>query len=172
VHITLRVAKDVGNLRTKRAHQIVRAGLAGGRERAGFRLVHYSVQSNHLHLLVEADSADALSRGIKGLQIRLARSLNKLYGRTGRLFSDRYHAHVLKTPREVRHALAYVLLNARKHLALAGLDPCSSGLAFDGWKTRIARSVQDVPVVTAKSWLLRIGWRKHGLIAMDETLAC
>ncbi len=127
-----------------------------------------------MHLLVEADDADALSRGARALQIRIARALNRLTGRTGRAFGDRYHAHVLKTPRKTRQALAYVWLNVRKHAASAGAavvrgwDPCSSALFFDGWKDHVPRSLDAAPVAGARSWLLRVGWRRHGLIALDE----
>ena len=89
-------------------------------ERAAFRLVHYSIQANHVHLIVEAESATALGCGMKSLAARFARAVNRALGRNGPVLVDRYHLHTLKTPREVRRALAYVLLNARKHAARAG----------------------------------------------------
>jgi len=93
----------------------VRKALAEGKQHFGFSLVHFSVQRDHLHLIAEASDRRALSRGIQGLSIRVARAVNRQLARKGRLFSDRYHARALKTPREVRFALRYVLLNARKH---------------------------------------------------------
>jgi hypothetical protein len=116
---------------------------------------------------------------MKGLQIRMARGLNRLFGRMGRVFADRYHARAMKTPRETRNALAYVLLNSRRHalqrgldLRNANIDPCSSGLDFDGWKGG-PRMHCDEPLQVArpKSRLLRIGWRKRGLIAPWEVPA-
>jgi hypothetical protein len=102
--------------------------------------VQFSVQGNHLHLIFEASDWKALSRAVKGLCVRLARGINKVMNRTGRVFSDRYHTHVLKTPREARNGLAYVLQNWRKHAAEArvsiprgALDPCSSARFFPGW---------------------------------------
>ena len=94
-----------------------------------------------------------LSRAINGLAVRLARALNRLAGRNGKVFLDRYHAHVLKTPREVRHAVRYVLENFRHHLredvAPAGADPCSSAAWFD-------RSLNDdAPIASPQTWLLR-----------------
>ena len=101
-------------------------------------------------------------------------------GRHGRVFSDRYHAHVLKTPAEVRRALGYVLLNHRSHLARIGephaageLDPYSSAAAFDGWAASAdsprppAREVAAV-VAEARTWLLRAGWRRRGLLSPGE----
>ena len=115
VLVTMRVRRDVPNLRTQRPMAGVRLAFAGGRRRFGFRLVHFSVQGNHLHLIVEAADKRALSRGMQGLAIRLARRVNGALGRTGGMFADRYHARALGTPREVRNALAYVLLNRQRH---------------------------------------------------------
>ena len=112
----------------------VERSFAEGCTRPGFRLVHYSLQSNHAHLMVEARSPEALGRGMKAIGGRLARAVNRVCRRSGRVFADRYHLHVLKTPREVRAALRYVLLNARKHARRLGkvvkLDPASSSRWF------------------------------------------
>jgi REP element-mobilizing transposase RayT len=102
-------------LREHSLFSAVRKALAEGKQHFGFSLVHFSVQRDHLHLIAEASDRRALSRGIQGLSIRVARAVNRQLARKGRLFSDRYHARALKTPREVRFALRYVLLNARKH---------------------------------------------------------
>src|SRR5689334_1056716 len=140
-HVTLKAVRGLSNPRKKEPYRVIRKALADGKERFGFRLVCFSVQSNHFHLVVEADNETALSRGLQGLQIRLARGLNRLFRRRGRVFADRYHARALATPREVRSALAYVLLNhlhhsyqRREDLSVRGFDPCSSALFFDGWR--------------------------------------
>jgi hypothetical protein len=101
--------------------------------------VHYSVQGNHLHLLVEAEDRRALSRGMKGLGVRIARGLNRVMGRRGAVLDDRYHGHVLKTPTEVRHARQYLLQNARRHYGLAGPDPYASIVALVGPATFLLR---------------------------------
>ena len=123
------------------------------RHRFGLRVVHYSIQGNHLHLIVEIDDAAMLSRAINGLAVRLARALNHLAERKGKVFVDRYHAHVLKTPREVRNAVRYVLENFRHHLredvAPAGADPRSSALWLD------APITEDAPIASPQTWLLR-----------------
>jgi hypothetical protein len=128
-------------------------------------------------LIVEADSERALGRGMKSLGARLARAVNRVFHRVGPVLADRYHARVLRTPREVRNALAYVLLNARRHAAQAGhsrafrIDPASSGRWFDGWSRRIGRAgpaPPAVPPVSApRSWLLAVGWRRGGLLDPD-----
>ena len=128
VHVTLRLARGLPSLRVGRSYRVLEGAMRAGRERFGLRLVKYSVQSNHVHMLVEADGRESLSRGMQGLAIRMARALNRTWTRTGKVFADRYHAHVLGTPREVRNALAYVLGNARKHgvRLLEAIDPFSS----------------------------------------------
>ena len=177
VLVTMRVRRDVPNLRMQRPMTGVRAALAGGRRRFGFRLVHFSVQGNHLHLIVEATDKRALSRGMQGLAIRLARRVNGAIGRAGSMFADRYHARALATPREVRSALAYVLLNRQRHaggvrvvFAEGDVDPCSSGAAFDGWARgfRPADSSGGALTVSPRSWLLAVGWRRRGLLDPRE----
>jgi len=186
MHVTLRVVVGVPNLRAKRAFRLIRQVL--GVERAGdARVTHYSVQSNHLHLIVESASKRELSRGLQALGIRLARRLNALFERSGRVVADRYHARPLRTPLEVRRGLAYVLNNYRKHADRAGprlplsfLDGCSSAAWFDGWRSEWIHAPPDpralrdpfprLPsgVVPARSVLLTRGWRRHGLLAPFE----
>src|SRR5688572_32756059 len=115
VEVTMRVKPGLPSLRGLREHAALRAAIVAGCERAGFRLVHYSVQSNHLHLIVEGSCRNGLSRGLQGLAIRMARALNRLRRRLGSVLADRYHHRILRSPREVWHALRYVLNNARKH---------------------------------------------------------
>jgi len=171
VHVTVRLRDGLKTLRRGEEYAVLRACFEAGGNKGGFRLLHYSVQATHLHLLVEAEDRVALSRGMQGLLVRIARQLNRLWERRGTVFRDRYHEHVLRTPREVRHALAYVLMNGRRHGALPTglLDLFSSGLRFDGWKqqpTNIAKA--PLPVTKPLTWLMKIGWRRHGLISLDE----
>jgi REP element-mobilizing transposase RayT len=134
-----------------------------------FRLLQYSVQSDHLHLLVEADEPTRLARGVQGIAIRVARAINRVLRRRGRVWDGRYHAHKLRNPREVRNALVYVLQNFRKHLRhSAGLDPRSSAAWFQGWCTSVAAPSVPPPVVAARTWLARVGWRRHGLLDVRE----
>jgi len=133
VHVTLRRADGVPSLRSTAVFPGLRRAIAAS-ARADFRVVHFSVQTDHVHLLVEADGTQALSLGIQGLAIRCALAVNRIARRRGKVWSGRYHAHPLRSPSEVRRALAYVLLNFRKHLRAApGIDPCSSGIWFEGW---------------------------------------
>jgi hypothetical protein len=144
-----------------------------------FRVVEFSVQADHLHLIVEADNKDALSRGMRGLATRTARAVNRTLDRRGQVWADRFHSRPLCTPREVRNALVYVLMNFKKHFrhdgAASTIDSRSSAPWFDGFRGSAIRSVTDASnpafVVRARTWLARIGWRLHGLIATDETPA-
>ena len=173
VLVTVRVRGGLPSLRGVRSCRVLERCLAAAADRFGVRLVEYSIQSNHLHLIVEAQDERALARGMKGLLVRSARRLNALWGRRGALVDDHYHARALRSPREVRNALVYVLQNARKHGGhLAGPDPCSSGPWFDGWSAGPSVGpAGPAGTVRARTWLLSIGWRRHGRISIDEVPA-
>lgn len=176
-HVTLRTCEGVPSLRRRAFVRELRRSFNEACERGDFRVVHFSIQRDHLHLLVEAASKHALGCGMKSIAARVARAVNRIFGRTGSALRGRYHVRALRTPREVRNALAYVLLNARKHwLQRTGtpppvrLDEASSAAWFDGW----TRSVQPLapreppPIAAPRSWLLRIGWQRHGLLDPAE----
>jgi REP element-mobilizing transposase RayT len=171
VHVTMKVTRGLPSLRVGRAHSIVVAAFASLRDRAGIRLVHYSVQSNHLHLMCEARDRETLARGIQALAIRIAKRLNRLWRRAGQLFADRYHDRILRSPREVWNALTYVLNNAAHHgvtIPRGAPDPCSSGRWFKGWRGPIPDHERDpCPLSAAKTWLLSVGWLRHGRIELQ-----
>ncbi len=170
VLVTTRLLPDLPNLRRERTLTILRDALAAGSDRFGFRLVEYSIQSNHLHFIAEAEDARSIARGMQGLLVRIAKALNRAWQRRGKVLCDRYHARILRSPRAVRHALVYVLQNARKHGAqITGIDAYSSGCWFDGWLDRRARGVR--PIATARSWLLTTGWRRRGMLSTSEVPA-
>jgi REP element-mobilizing transposase RayT len=189
IHVTLTVMAHVYNLRTVRCFSRILRCLVAGKERFGFRVVHYSVMGNHFHFLVEAANRKALSRGMQGLSIRMAKALNNVMGRKGRVFADRYHARILKTPAEVRAALGYVLKNRLRHsrqqnksLPKGFVDPFSSAVFFlEGisprgiagkvpeWRARFARlrqGLEEVEVAVPRTWLVQKGWRRAGAIDM------
>jgi len=183
-HVTLRVRPGLPTLRDPDVVREIEAAFRRGNERKQFRLVHYSIQDDHAHLIVEANGAFALGRGMKSLASLFAFAVNRALGRTGRVLADRYHLRVLKCPRQVRNAIAYVLLNARKHAAQriqrlrksgmrnvaplrndGTIDSASSGRWFAGWRAARIRSDGSTPAVALpRTWLLRAGWRMHGLI--------
>jgi putative transposase len=152
-HVTVRVTRGTWNLRSQRCFRPVQRALELARERPGFRVVHFSVQHNHVHLIVEADDRRAMSNGLRALLARVARGLNGVMDVSGPRFDDRYHQHVLATPTEVRNALHYVIGNRATHLAR--------------WGRSIARDVVDPfssiaepRVKKPRSWLLREGWTR------------
>ena len=144
LHVVLRAGAGVPRLRRRDVMAEVRRALGVGGQVDAFRLVHYSVQGNHLHLIVEAQDKLALSRGMQGLAVRVARAVNRAAGRTGRVFGDHYFARPLRTPAEVRRAVRYVLDNHLHHAAgiAPQTDPCAS----------------DEPLAAPRTWLLSVGW--------------
>jgi putative transposase len=123
VHVTLKLRKEVGSLRTDHRWRRIQRAFRYGCDRFGMRLVEFAVLHDHIHLVVEADDKRALSRGIQGLAIRIARGINRVSQRRGRVFADRYHARPLKTLAEVRNAIHYVRRNDEIHIRRRGGNP-------------------------------------------------
>jgi hypothetical protein len=173
-HVTVKLRRGLPSLRSVQLVRSLERSLIAVRDRRDFRVVHYSLQGTHAHLLVEASDAAALARGMMAVGARIARALNRTFSRRGRVLAERFHARVLRTPREVRNALAYVLLNARRHAQRLWrglrIDPASSRRWFDGWRQGPVDepNVDAPPVSRPRTWLLAIGWRRHGLIDPEE----
>jgi putative transposase len=172
VHVTLRARAGLPPFRDRGIFGEMTEALRGANRSPavgeGFRVVEFSVQNDHVHLIVEAHDGDVLSRGVRGVAIRLARAVNRALDVRGPVWGDRYHARELSTPRAVRNAIVYVLMNARKHgfRVPSGVDGFSSAPWFDGFGWRRAECA--APVRAAKTWLGAVGWRRRGLVRFDE----
>jgi REP element-mobilizing transposase RayT len=179
-HVTWRLVDGVSSLRRGYLIETIRE-MIWRAQKDSFRIVEFSIQGNHTHFVTEAANKRALARGLQGLARRLAPRLNAKLRRTGKLFATRYHSRILKNPREVKLALRYVLLNARRHAAENGdkldrcwVDPYSSGAWFTGWAGKFygearALAQQRKPTADAQTWLLAVGWKEHwGPIPVDD----
>jgi putative transposase len=183
VHVTMRVEPTVGALRRRHAYHAFRQAMRAILIRRDFRIAQLSLEQDHVHAIVEADTHTALASGMKAFQSsaaqRLNRALTKVTGTTrrGRVFSDRYDARILRSPTQARNALAYVLNNWRRHRLGDGwdtqqwdVDYYSSGPTFRGW-AELARdpmpfevppTYEPLPTATPTTWLLAEGWRRAG----------
>jgi REP element-mobilizing transposase RayT len=175
VHVVLRVTGEVGTLRKLRAYRAIRGALGTCLARADYRIVHVSIQANHLHLLVEADDKRALARGMQGFAISAAKRLNRaLRRRRGDVFAYRYHATAVTSPTQARNAIAYILNNWRRHRHDARapwrIDPYSSADAFRGWATPhgYAPRREPLPVAAPTAWLLTDGFARAAPIRTHE----
>ena len=139
-HVVLRIERGLPWLRTPKTYRVLERAFRKGREKGDFRLIEYSVQRDHLHLVVEAGHRRHLTRGMQGLTIRIAKALNRFWrGRVGRVFADRYVALALTKRRQLWRTLRYVLNNGRKHgvwNVKKRPDPYSSGRWFLRWEGR------------------------------------
>lgn len=178
-HVTLRVVREVGWMRRPKAYRAIRRALAVVIDRHhDFRIVHFSLQRDHVHLLCEAENKQALARGVQGFEISAAKHLNRACQRAGRVFSDRYYVESIDSVRQVRHALAYVLNNWRKHqhdgvgLFRGRIDPFSSGMQFAGWKEPLDGALppdyERPRVAIPQCWLLAEGWKRAAPISVFE----
>ena len=186
VHVTLRVAGAVTNLRRRDMYRALREATIVVAKHEDVRIVHVSIQKNHVHLLVEAEGKAALARGMKAFQVSAAKKINRRLPlvegrrRRGAVFPDRYYMEVITSPRQARHALAYVLNNWRKHgehrtAAMRGwrVDPFSTATLFRDWRGgldvgAVPPQYEALVVWPARSWLLTKGWQRYGLIGFDE----
>ena len=175
VFVTMKVAQGLPSLRSTEVHSLVARAFREVYRRKLFRVIEYSIQHDHLHLVVETHSSEQLSRGMSRLSIRIARRLNKLWQRTGRLWRERFHSRAISTPAQMRNVLRYCLNNGRKHGAWLNKrepDVFSSGKWFTGWGD-YRNSPRDAacPVAPPSSWLASIGWRKNGLLPVASSPA-
>jgi REP element-mobilizing transposase RayT len=182
LHISLRPIEGLGRLRRRKVYAALRRAANVVLARSDFRVIHISIQANHIHLIVEANDKHALASGMKAFQVSAARKLNAALGRTGTVFPDHYHLEVIDSPRQTRNALAYVLNNWRRHredktseTRFWQVDPFSTAAAFFGWREAnlaLPRSEIDgeppLPVARPETWLLREGWKKHGPVSAFE----
>jgi putative transposase len=183
LQVTIRAVPGLPSLRSARVFGALRRTIA----RASidrFRVIHFSIQQDHGHFIVEGDEARRARGGMHGLAIRLALAVNRALGRRkGKVVGDRYHVRPLKTPRQMRASMIYVLLNFRKHLrAPAGIDPRSSGPHFSGWRrggaldsAHVAPAAMDAAAgglaatVAPTTWMANMGWRRAGgLLNVEE----
>ena len=174
-HVVLRTLPDVPRLRTPAMFAAIRAAMNHMLHHSPLRIVHLSIQGNHLHLIVEAEIRDILIRGMQAFAIVAARAINRAAGRRGKVFAYRYHATPITTPKQMRHTLAYVLNNWRKHGEDRGrdakIDPYSTAIWFGGWKGvgRFAwpgswKKFEPLPMANPMTWMLTAGWERYGAI--------
>jgi len=174
VHCSLRTVKSVPRLRQRRVYDAIRRVLVRFLGQLGFRIVHLSIQHNHLHFLVEAASKARLTSGMQSLAINLARAINKVFRRIGKVFAFRYHATQVKTDRYARNVLAYVLNNWRHHnedrRTNAAFDVYSTALSFEGWTIKLEkpRNYDPLPVSPPRTRLLKSDWELYGRLVPTE----
>jgi REP element-mobilizing transposase RayT len=179
-HVTVRIAEGVPSLAREGLMKIIRRAIKQS-HKPDFKVHEFNVLGNHLHFITTAAHKDALSSGMAGLEVRLAYRLNSALSRSGRLVAHRYHARYLRTPREVRNAIRYVLLNRKHHdaekkYARYWIDPHSSAAWFDGWAEPVRADAPwkrelvrlERPTEKPTVWLLTTGWKRHGLLRFDE----
>ena len=179
-HVVLRTRKDVPRLRRGKTYEAIRRALQRTLGETTFRVCHTSIQRNHLHFLIEANDAPALSHGMRSLAIMAARAVNRVLGRKGKVFAYRYHATAITSPRQMRNALSYVLNNWRRHdedesceaAQRAMLDPYSTAISFRGWREAdcfaVPAGYEPLPSAAPETWLLRVGWEWRGRISTWE----
>lgn len=175
LHITIRLAEGLSGLRTKHMHEQFTVALLNAKAK-GLRVLHYSIEGNHVHLLVECADNKALASGMNSFGTSFAKAVRKERGGKGKVFAGRYHLGVQKNPAQMKNTLAYVLLNQAKHENLIPYnDRFSSSQHFNEWKALLGRNIGPIledwrpnknplpdHLSTPKSWLASKGWKIKG----------
>jgi putative transposase len=176
VHVGVRFVKGTPKLRTRRFLRIVREALVAANEKFRFRVIEYSLQSNHLHMVAEAGDTYAVSRAMRGISISIAKRINAELGTRGVRVAERYFMKPLRTPLQTHLALRYVLNNYRRHAAdwrefprPDWVDPFSSGPWFTGWRGKPRSARDPCPEVARgtrppRTILLTQHWKQYGLL--------
>jgi REP element-mobilizing transposase RayT len=171
LHITMRLQEGVPNIRNK---TLLKQFKKSANQAAKFELhvIHFSLLRNHLHMIVEAKDNEALALGMRSLAGRFGKQIRRHAGGKGRVFQGRYHLKTIKSARQMRRTLEYVLLNYAKHTKLPEhLDPFSSAYGFKHWKDLLGlrfnpviavqtRNPFETGLAPPRSWLAREGWRR------------
>jgi len=170
LHVVWRIRRGLPGLRTPRCYRVLERCFRAGKEKQGFGVTYFSVQRDHLHLIVEASDRRLLARGLQGLAVRIAKGLNRHWNRRkGSVFAERYFARLLERPRQVFNAIRYVLNNGRKHgerISAGRADPYSSGRWFTGWLDEIKRPLRRSPVAAVQT--CRYSWAHLWGLRVDE----
>ena len=183
--ITVNLVDGLPSLRNEVLGTAVLRAIEAGNQRDDFRVVHLCLLSNHIHLICEADGAEALARAMRGLGGRVAKAANGVLGRKGRVIGERYDVQVLKSPQRVRNAVEYVLRNGEKHgvfdpsRGVGGVpqvDPWSSAAWFPHWEHRElclpAFGCWAGVVREPQTYLLRTAFSERGLSYWSEGPGC
>jgi REP element-mobilizing transposase RayT len=170
-HVTMKLLPGLPNLRTQVVLRECLDIFRTAKRRFGCHLQHFCILSNHVHFVIHARDSASATRAMQGLAIRIAKRLNKIWKRRGKVFADRFFLRPLvMRPAQIRRALVYVLQNARKHgipLPSGMIDRYSSGRWFDGWKGWQFGEDPDPPISDPDDDAFKL-WRRLGGIGLDE----
>jgi REP element-mobilizing transposase RayT len=134
VHVTIKTNKNViPNLRSKVLYKQIRQSMKRARI-LGIRIIHFSVQRDHVHLLIEADNKQQLGESMRVLSISLTKRLSHVLKRKVKALKSRYHLHVLKSLQEIKNAKNYILSNGQKHGTSDAHDFYSSAISFSDFR--------------------------------------
>lgn len=128
LHLTVKLKRaDIQNKVVLRIlkHAIYRSRLQG------LRVIHFSLEHNHVHLYAECESNFVLGKAMKAFGVTFVRRVNKLKKIKGQLYKYRYHLRVLKSARDAKNVINYILKNGIKHgRTLKVINAYNSALAL------------------------------------------
>lgn len=114
LHLTIKIERLKAGLRNKDVLKQLHDSIKKARK-IGLRVIHYTLEFDHVHLLVEVDSNQQLAKGMQSFGISFSKGINKIKAQVGKVFKTRYHFRKLKSPNEIKNVIFYILGNSLKH---------------------------------------------------------
>jgi REP element-mobilizing transposase RayT len=154
LHLTLKIEKNKANLKNKSILKALQHSIKKARS-LGLKVIHYTLEYDHVHLLIEASDKISLGKGMQSLGISFSKGINKIKKQTGKVFKTRYHFRKLNSPREIKNALNYILGNGIKHReTLSVINSFNSLPAINNFKHLYPGFELMIEETISKSWVL------------------
>jgi REP element-mobilizing transposase RayT len=155
LHLTLKIEKNKANLKNKSILKALQQSIKKARL-LGLKVIQYTLEYDHVHLLVESSDKISLGKGMQSLGISFSKKINKIKKQNGKVFKTRYHFRKLSTPREIKNVLNYILGNGVKHKESSSIVSPFNSLsvitAFDKLYPGFERMIEET---IQKSFYLR-----------------
>lgn len=121
LHLTIKVQKIKADIKNKMILTMLKKAILNAR-RMGLKVIHYSLEYDHVHLLIEADNNVILGKGMQSLGVTLSKAINRTKRIKGRVYKHRYHFRKINSARELKNVMFYIFNNGVKHGASKSLN--------------------------------------------------
>lgn len=126
LHLTVKIEKSKANLKNKNVLAILKKAIFNAR-RQGLKVIHYSLEYDHIHLIIEADNNRTLGKGMQAFGVTLAKAINRMRKVKGQVYKHRYHFRQITSSRQLKNVMTYIFNNGVKHKTSAtALSPFNS----------------------------------------------
>lgn len=154
LHLTIKVRENKADIKNKQVLKILHYAIRRSRIK-GLRIIHYTLEYNHIHLLVEAADKQTVHQGMQSFGITFAKKINAIKRLKGTVYKHRYHLRKINSPRELKNVLYYIFNNGIHHKRTSTvLDPYNTLPAFKSLKFLYGHWSNKIEADIKKSWFL------------------